>query len=459
MSGSFASFSTALSALRYNRVVMDTASSNIANSGTAGYTRRRVESETVAAPGQVAMWSRYEGSGEGVAVAGLQRMTDEFLNSRARTEHANLSYLGVRSTTLGRLETGIAEPGNQGVSARLAEFRASWHELANNPGKDLPRTNVLTKATSLVEAVRTQSTNIAREAGDARSRLEGLVSEVNTGAAELAELNRMISVAAASKVDTNGLADQRDAVAMRLSELTGATATRRADGGMDLTVGGVPLVTGREAGTLVVATGASGGPVSFAVRSNGVDTAVTGGLQGATGATADLLTVTLPAYAAGLDAVVRDLADQVNTLHAGGYDSTGAAGGAVFTYDPANPSGSLTVAITDPARLAASGVPGGAVDGSNADLLTRTGGVESAYQRLINGLGTEVASTGRLLTNQSALVGQVDGSREQLSGVNLDEEMVSLLTAQRAYEAASRVMNTMDSMLDTLINRTGLVGR
>ncbi|WP_114422452.1 flagellar hook-associated protein FlgK [Nocardioides houyundeii] len=459
MSGSFASFSTALSALSYNRVVMDTASSNIANAGTAGYSRRRVESETVAAPGQIAMWSRYEGSGEGVAVAGLQRMTDEFLNTRARQEHANLSYLGVRSTTLQRLETGIAEPGAQGVSARLAEFRASWHDLANNPGKDLARTNVLTKATSVVEAVRTQATNVAREAGDARSRLEGLVTEVNTGAAELAELNRMIAVASASKVDTNGLADQRDVVAMRLSELTGATATRRTDGGMDLTVNGVPLVTGAEAGTLVVATGSTGGPVSFAVRSNGADVAVAGGLRGATGATADLLTVTLPAYAAGLDAVVRDLADQVNALHAGGYDSTGAPGGPVFAYDPADPSGSLTVAITDPALLAASGVSGGAVDGSNADLLTRTSGAESAYQRLVGGLGTEVASTARLVTNQSALVGQVDGAREQLSGVNLDEEMVSLLTAQRAYEAASRVMTTMDSMLDTLINRTGLVGR
>jgi flagellar hook-associated protein 1 FlgK len=55
------------------------------------------------------------------------------------------------------------------------------------------------------------------------------------------------------------------------------------------------------------------------------------------------------------------------------------------------------------------------------------------------------------------LTSQVDGSREQLSGVNLDEEMVTMSSAQRAYEAAARVMTTVDSVLDTLINRTGLV--
>ena len=68
-----------------------------------------------------------------------------------------------------------------------------------------------------------------------------------------------------------------------------------------------------------------------------------------------------------------------------------------------------------------------------------------------------MASTKRASANQQLLTSQVDGAREQLVGVNFDEETVNLLAAQRAYEAASRVMTTMDSVLDTLINRTGLV--
>ena len=147
----------------------------------------------------------------------------------------------------------------------------------------------------------------------------------------------------------------------------------------------------------------------------------------------------------------------LNTQHRAGFDRNGDAGGDLFALDPADPAGTLRVAFDDPALLAASGVPGGGLDGSNADALTVASTAAETYQRLVNGLGTEVASTQRLASNQRSLTAQVDGSREQLSGVNLDEEMVTMLQAQRAYEAAARLMTTVDAVLDTLINRTGLV--
>ena len=42
---------------------------------------------------------------------------------------------------------------------------------------------------------------------------------------------------------------------------------------------------------------------------------------------------------------------------------------------------------------------------------------------------------------------------QQESGVNLDEEMIAMLAAQRAFQAASRLVVTIDDMFDTLINR------
>lgn len=460
--GSFSSLETALSALRYNRVAMDVASNNIANAGTEGYVRRRAEGVSVGAPDRPAMWSRYEGVGGGVAVGSIGRMSDPLLDIRARREHGNQAYLDIRQTVLERVETGIGEPGDSGVAAALADFRSAWHDLANNPGSDAARSAVLGRATALADAVRVQSRNIEAEAGDQRMRLLSDVNEVNTVSSDLAATNASIAIATLNGTDAGILLDKRDQLAMRLSELTGAVTTARADGGFDVSVNGVPLVVGKTAGTLNIATGVTptgasdGNPVTFSITDGSGTTALGSGMTGEIGGVADLLTTTLPAYAAGLGAVAQELADTVNAQHALGYDAAGNPGGALFTYNPADPAGSLAVAITDPELLAASSVSGGGLDGGNATALSDLSGVEDSYQRLVNGFGTEVASVRRLAANQQVLTSQVDGSREQLSGVSLDEEMVSMLAAQRAYEAASRVMTTVDSVLDTLINRTGV---
>src|SRR5689334_11344731 len=251
----FSGLNTALSALRYNRVAMDVASGNIANVGTEGYTRRTVQGVAVGAPDQPAMWSRYSGAGDGVQVAGIDRMSDMLLDIRARREHGNQSYLDIRQSVLERVESGIGEPGGSGVAAAIADFRSAWHDLANNPGSDAARSAVLGRAATLADAIKIQARNIESEAGDQRFRITADVAEVNTVASDLAATNRSIAVATLNGTDAGVLLDKRDQLAMRLSELTGSKATLRADGGFDVSLNGVPLVVGNQAGSLSVATG------------------------------------------------------------------------------------------------------------------------------------------------------------------------------------------------------------
>lgn len=461
MSGTLSSLNTALSALRYNRVAMDVASHNIANVATEGYNRRRVDGESMGAPVVPARWSTYEGAGSGVRTSSIVRMNDVLLDNRARTEHSSLSYLQLRATALARMESGVGEPGDSGVSAAMADFRSSWQDLANDPGGNAARGQVLARAESLAGALAAQAANVSAEMTTQRLTLQGSVAEVDTVATELAATNRAIATAALDGVDVSDLADTRDVLGLRLAELTGGVGLLQPDGTMTVSVAGVSLVSGSTAGTLRIATGvtASGGPdgspVTFAIDHGATSTTLTADVRGEVGASADLLNTTLPAYAAGLGAVGRDLADTVNAVHAAGYDLDGTTGTAFFSYDPADPAATLTVAVTA-RQVAASSLPGGVLDGSNADVIGTAGTPEGSYQRLVNGFGTEVASAQRLVRTQSLLTTQVDSAREQLSGVNLDEETVAMLTAQRAYEAAARVMSVMDSVLDTLINRTGI---
>ena len=461
MAGTFASLNTALSAMRYQQVAMDVASTNIANVGTDGYVRRRVVAETMGAGSVPAMWSRSDEVGNGVRTSRVDRMVDSFLDVRARAEHGQQAYLDLQGEVLSRVEAGLGEPGSSGVAAALADFRSALHDLTNAPGSDAARSRVLATAASVADSLRLQSAKVTGEAADQRGRLLTTVDEANTVASELASTNKSIAAARMAGSDDATLLDTRDRLALRLAELTGATGTVRPDGGMDMSVGGVPLVVGQEASSLRVASGVNpdgtpdGGPITFAVDPAG--TTVPAPLGGRAGGIADLVDNTLPAYVAGLDEVARTFADTLNAQHAAGYDRTGTAGGPLFDYDPADPSGTLTALITDPSKVAASSLPGGVLDAGNADALIGAITVEGDYQRLVSGFGTTVASVKRLAATQQTLTSQVDASREQLAGVNLDEETVNMLAAQHAYEAAARVMTTLDSVLDTLINRTGLV--
>lgn len=463
MSGTLSSLNTALTALRYNRVAMDVASNNIANATTRGHSRRHVDGVALGATAQPAMWSRYQGAGGGVDAGPVQRMVDPFLDARARSEHGSQSYLDLRSGVLQRVESGIGEPGDSGVASALAGLRAAWQDVANHPEGEAARSQVLARAGTLVDSLHAQATNIATERSDQCSRLRAMVTGANTAAGDLAATNDSVAVAHLNGTESAELLDQRDALAMMLAQLTGGVATTRPDGGLDVSIQGVALVTGKVAGHLDIASGVTptgaddGNPVGFAIVTGAASAVVPAGVRGEVGAVTDLLDTTLPAYLTGLGSVAQMVADETNAQHVSGFDLAGNPGMPLFSYNPADVAGTLAVVVTDPSLVAVSGVSGGVLDGSNADALGQVGSADAAYQRLVNGFGTEVASVKRLALTQQMLTTQVDGSREQLSGVNLEEETVAMLSSQRAYEAASRVISVMDSVLDTLINRTGLL--
>ena len=465
MTGSLSSLNTALTALRYHRVAMDVASNNVANVATEGYTRRRVEAESIGAPNVPATWSTYDGAGGGVRTSGITRIADTLLDTRSRQENASLAELSARATSLARLESGVGEPGDSGVNAALAAFRSAWQDLANDPGSTAARNQVIAQGQSVAQALAGQSANVQGELATQRAAVLGALDEVNTVAAELAATNEAISSSRLDGVDVSDLLDQRDLLAHQLAELGGGEVTYRADGGVDVSVGGELLVSGAFAGRVELTSGitptggADGAPIALAVTlttpSGTTTSAVSGDVGGRLGAAVSLVDGDLASYAAGLDAVAVGIADAVNAVHAAGYDLDGATGRDFFTYTAGAAASTLSVAVTA-REVAASDVAGGALDGSTADRIGTARDAEAAYQSLVSGLGTDVASAARLSRTQGLLAGQVDSAREQLSGVNLDEEMVSMLTAQRAYEAAARVMTVMDSVLDTLINRTGV---
>jgi flagellar hook-associated protein 1 FlgK len=172
----------------------------------------------------------------------------------------------------------------------------------------------------------------------------------------------------------------------------------------------------------------------------------------------------LPRYRASLTGIATTVLTQVNAVHGpGAYDQAGRAATPFFSA----PSGRLVVEVTDPVRIAASDSPGTAGTGDRggaraaqlAELSTAKGGADELYRRTVVALGVEAQAAGRRVEIQDNILAQVDAARESESGVNLDEELTTMLAFQKAYEGAARFVSAVDQMLDTLINRTGVVGR
>lgn len=81
--------------------------------------------------------------------------------------------------------------------------------------------------------------------------------------------------------------------------------------------------------------------------------------------------------------------------------------------------------------------------------------IDGFYDELVGALATQGNVWKGITENQTKLVESVEDKRQQISGVSTEEEMVNLLMYQHAYNAASRYITTVDSMLEHLIERLG----
>jgi len=121
---------------------------------------------------------------------------------------------------------------------------------------------------------------------------------------------------------------------------------------------------------------------------------------------------------------------------------------------------------TDPKTIAASNINSEAGNGEvlkelielrhNTKMFTE-GLPEDFMKSLIAMLGIDSEQAVRLLENKESVVKQLVNRRLADSGVSLDEEMAEMVRYQHAYNAAARMVTTMNEIYDTLINRLGIL--
>src|SRR4051794_16317097 len=308
----FIGLQTSLRGLLAHQAAIDTTSHNVANANTEGYSRQEASLSATDAMKVVGVGAGGIGSlGTGVNVQQYTRIRDAFLDLQYRAQNMQVGDQQTRSTQLDQVELALSEPGENGIASQLAKFWNGWSDLSNSPDDIAARQALIEQAKNVAAAfkiVDTQLTTVKSQANAEYAALTGPGGDVESIAKEIATLNGAIKQFTANGDQPNDLMDRRDMLLDKLSKLAQVRV-------VDLGNGSISAFLGDATSPLVNDT------TTFWPQT----LTAPGGKLGA------LIAITKPggvidSYRTDLNAIVKNLADSVNSLHIAG------GGPAFFSY-------------------------------------------------------------------------------------------------------------------------------
>jgi flagellar hook-associated protein 1 FlgK len=456
MIGLNAGLEIARKALSSYQLALSVYGNNIANVNTPGYSRRQPifgEAEVLELPlGRV---------GLGVDTRTLARMRDVYLDTSYRRENTAYARYESLEECLSEIEMAFGEPTEGGLGDVLTEFWDAWQELANQPESATSRSYVVSKATSLSTTLGHLSSQLTRMRENLDTEVQGVVSQINSLAQRIAQLNGSIVEAEATGNEAADLRDERDLLLDELSGLAEIQVFETEDGSASVRIGSETLVERKNTIRLGISERGDNNvvvsDVTFGI--GGRVLKITGGKLGGLLEARD---TTAPAYLARLDEIAKTVVEEVNQVHRTGFDQNGVAAGDFFDPDKTTAASMevLDAIRSDTTLIAASadGTPGnGAIALAIADLrLAGIFGTEGAsseeyYSSLIADLGIEAERVLQNKDTENLLLTEIETRRESVKGVSIDEETTNLIASQHAYQAAVKMVTVIDELMETVL--------
>jgi flagellar hook-associated protein 1 FlgK len=447
--GSLSSVARALEAQRFG---LDVAGQNIANVNTPGYARR--EALLASVPGTTP-----QSPGGGVEVAGVRAARDAMLDRRLLQERPAEERERAIADAMSIIETAIGRPGAS-LDAALSGFFDSASRLAADPLSSRARQEILEEGRSVALAFQAMAGRLNAARTDADAQVRAVTGAINQAGARLAAINAALSGASGSI--SLQLRDEQAQILEGLAGLLDISTIPRPDGGVDVSFGnGQPLVIAATAYPLQAVSQPPSGLAGLVSEGAVVTSEITAGKLGGLLHVRD---AAIPDYIDALDTLAAAFASSANAVHMGGVDLQGAAGLPLFVPPAAGPGAASALAINpavaaDVRRVAASDPSG---DGNGAvrrladlrDARVMDGGTTSlldGWARIVYRVGSDTAAAQQEQASRQEIVRQVQVLRDQVSGVSLDEEALTMMKFQRAYEANARFFRAVEQTIDTLM--------
>jgi flagellar hook-associated protein 1 FlgK len=445
---------TSLSALFAAQAGLATTGHNIANANTPGYSRQDVlfaaRRPDMSAVGAI---------GRGVEVVGVRRIQDEFLLNNLRSQTARGQSFASVDAALSEVESILGSVDNDHLGDALSRFFGAWNALSQPTITPNMKENVVSSAVALVNDMHAINESLAALESNIESSIQLEIGYLNRMLTQVADLNRQIMAAETGGSTANDLRDGRDLLITRISAIAEVSVHEREDGTKDIILAGRTMVARDSVTLFETRYEQSGDGYRMMIVTNGNRQAValsTGRLQG-------LLSsrdVHVAKVRDQLDAVAKKLIDDVNALHTQGRTLT-SSGLQFFTGNnlhtiAVNPELLSNSAHVATGRTTAPGDNELALAIANLGNLSSGSGdtrtVNDVYRALLTDLASSRSTYEFMVENQQAVVASLEAKLASVAGVSLDEEGASMVRYQNAYVAAAKVVSTVQSMYDTLMN-------
>lgn len=443
--------SSVLSALNSYTAAINVTNTNVANSETEGYTRQKAVLQT---------------DNDGVDVTTVKRIYSSFLTTRLQLAIQNLGTLDAKQESLSSVEVVFNESDASGLSSALSDFWNSWADLVNDPSDSSARSILASHADTLATTLNTMSSDLSDIQDSLDDTVADTVSSVNQLVTQIAAMNQNVAQSEAAGLDSNADKDSLNSLVTDLSELIGISTYYDDTGRISITLeNGKPLLEGTTTWSLSTATHSATGLQDVTwVAEGGTETVISDDISaGKLSGYLEVRDGTIPSCQAELDTLAAAIISQVNAQHTTGFNLAGETGISFFTGSSASDIAVNTDILNDSDKIAASatldGIPddgtvaSAIVDLQDTPLLNSgTSTLSDYYAALVGKVGSTVSSATAEYEAQTSVVTACQTQQDSVSAVSLDEELVNLTLYQNAYEAAAKIMTTLDELMQTVIN-------
>jgi flagellar hook-associated protein 1 FlgK len=447
----------AASGLNAAQTGMDTVAENLANANTTGYIRETPDLVTL--PG-----GSVSAPGSGVEVVGIEQAVNSVYMANALTATSQNGLATTANQTLQSIQGVFSgEPNGPGLSSQLSAFWNDWDSVAQNPTSQAPRTVLIEDAKEVVTTLNDASASIAQVGSQSQLQLSDLMSQASDQLAQVAKLNTAIATAKAAGQDVSALVDQQNELVTKLAGELGVSAQYQPDGTVHLWVAGVSVVQGSSADVLT-AQFPAGQPatiLAYPAGNEDATVAVTPS-SGQAAALLSALNTQVPKYQDLLNQVAHSLASLVNDQLAQGYTLSGASGKNYPMFLPLPPTrvdaSNIEVnpaIVANPSDIAASSSATRTNNGENAqamaELYNDSKGPDSTFQQLIGDLGAATQAANNQADIAQSVLNSANELNQSVSGVDMNNQEVDMLTYQQAFEASAKTVATANQMMDSLL--------